>query len=160
MVASPASTDCGIGTVHPDGWRGAAVRVDVGLHIPEFRIPLTVQRLVMEAAANRDFAPIHHDREITRTTGTSEPYANTMLIQAILEATVRQWMGLDGKLRKLSFSMRSFAPVGATLSGHGKIVSREMQDQHGLVELEVWTQSNEYRTAIGTATVWLPNVSP
>ena len=40
-----------------------------GAELPEFAVPLTIQRLVMEAGANRDFAPMHHDREIARATG-------------------------------------------------------------------------------------------
>ena len=35
--------------------------VKVGDELPELALPLTVQRLVMEAAANRDFVPLHHD---------------------------------------------------------------------------------------------------
>ena len=33
--------------------------VKVGDELPELALPLTVQRLVMEAAANRDFVPLH-----------------------------------------------------------------------------------------------------
>ena len=127
-----------------------------GTDLPAFPLALTLQRLVMEAAANRDFAPIHHDREITRATGAPEPYANTMLVQAMFEATLRQWMGLGGRLRKLSFSMRSFAASGAMLTGHGKVLAKRAEDGGGFVDLEVWTESGGRRAAIGTATVWVP----
>jgi acyl dehydratase len=131
-----------------------------GAELPPFSVPLTIQRLVMEAAANRDFAPIHHDREIARATGAPDPYANTMLLQAIFEATVRQWMGLSGRLRRLSFSMRSFATVGAVLSGHGRVRARQPGDGGGLVDLEVWAESGGAPAAVGTATVWLPSTDP
>jgi acyl dehydratase len=83
-------------------------QVRQGEQIPAFPLALTLQRLVMESAANRDFAPIHHNREIARAGGAPQPYANTMLVQAMFEATLRQWMGLDGRLRKLAFA----APLG------------------------------------------------
>ena len=54
--------------------------VAAGAELAPFSIPLTIQRLVMEAAANRDFTPIHHDRELTRDSGAPDPYANTMLV--------------------------------------------------------------------------------
>jgi acyl dehydratase len=127
-----------------------------GAELPPFSIPLTIQRLVMEAAANRDFTPIHHDREITRATGAPDPYANTMLLQAVFEATVRQWMGLGGRLRRLGFSMRSFATVGAVLSGHGRVSATHPGDHGGLVDLEIWAESGGARAAVGSATVWLP----
>ena len=127
-----------------------------GAELPPFSIPLTIQRLVMEAAANRDFTPIHHDREFTRATGAPDPYANTMLLQAVFEATVRQWMGLGGRLRRVGFSMRSFATVGAVLSGHGRVSATRPGDDGGLVDLEIWAESGGTRAAVGSATVWLP----
>jgi hypothetical protein len=81
-----------------------------------------------------------------------------MLVQAMFEATLRQWMGLDGRLRKLAFSMRAFATAGSTLTGHGRITSKRLELNGGLVELEVWTESGGARAATGTATVWLPTV--
>jgi acyl dehydratase len=125
--------------------------------LPPFALPLTVQRLVMEAGANRDFTPIHHDREITRATGAPDPYANTMLVQAIFEATLREWMGLAGRLRTLRFSMRSFATTGAVLSGHGRVTARRAEEGGGFIDLEIWAESDGRQTATGTAMVWLPD---
>ena len=131
--------------------------VAVGVELPEFSVPLTIQRLVREAAANRDFAPIHHDRDIARATGAPDPYANTMLVQAVFEATLREWMGLAGRLRRLGFSMRSFAVVGAILSGHGQVTGKRQGDGGGEVDVDVWTASSGTKTASGTATVWRPS---
>jgi acyl dehydratase len=130
--------------------------VTVGVELPAFSVPLTIQRLVREAAVNRDFAPIHHDRDIARATGAPDPYANTMLVQAVFEATLREWMGLAGRLRRLAFSMRSFAVVGAILSGHGVVTGKRQSDGGGEVDVDVWTASGGTKTALGTATVWLP----
>jgi acyl dehydratase len=128
-----------------------------GAELPEFAIPLTIQRLVMEAAANRDFAPMHHDREITRATGAPEPYANTMLTQAVFEATLREWMGLAGRLSRLRFKMQSFATAGSILSGHGRVTGKRAADGGGFVDVDVWTASGGAQTATGTATIWLPD---
>jgi acyl dehydratase len=131
--------------------------VTEGTEIPRFTVPLSIQCLVMEAGANRDFTPIHHDRELARATGAPDPYANTMLIQSVLEATLREWMGLAGRLRLLRFNMRAFALAGAILSGHGRVVERRAGDGGGFVDLEIWTDSGGTKTAVGTATVWLPD---
>ena len=131
--------------------------VAAGAELPPFSVPLTLQRLVMEAAANRDFTPIHHDRELTRATGAPDPYANTMLVQAVFEATLREWMGLAGRLRGLKFSMRSFAAAGAILAGHGRVTATRAGDGGGFVDVEIWTESGGTRAATGTATVWLPD---
>jgi acyl dehydratase len=127
--------------------------VAVGDELSPYPLALTLQRLVMEAAANRDFAPIHHDRQIARATGAAEPFANVMLIQALLEATLRNWMGLDGRLCRLAVNLRSFAPAGAVLTGHARVTGKRAD---GSVDLEVWTESSGNRAASGTATVRLP----
>lgn len=127
-----------------------------GAELPEFALPLTIQRLVMEAAANRDFAPMHHDREIARATGAPEPYANTMLIQAVFEATLREWMGLAGRLRSLQFKMQSFGAAGAILSGHGRVTGKRADDSGGFIDVDIWTASGGTQTATGKATIWLP----
>src|SRR5581483_4416959 len=88
--------------------------------------------------------------------GAPDPYANTMLLQAVFEATVRQWMGLEGRLRRLGFSMRSFATAGAVLSGHGRVRGTQPADGGGFVDLEIWAESGGTRAAAGSATVWLP----
>lgn len=129
--------------------------VATGAELPEFTLPLTLQRLVMEAAANRDFASIHHDPEIARATGAPGPYANTMLLQALFEATLRQWMGLGGRLRKVGFTMRSFATAGATVTGRGRVVATRAAEGGGFVDVEIWTDQGGTATATGTATVWL-----
>jgi acyl dehydratase len=127
-----------------------------GDELPPRPLALTLQRLVMEAGVNRDFAPIHHDGEIARATGAAAPFANVMLIQALLEATLREWMGLDGRLCKLGLSMRSFAPAGSVMTGHGRVTATRADAGGGLVDLEVWTEAAGHRAAVGTATVWLP----
>ena len=35
-----------------------------GMELPTVSIPITLQRLVMEAGANRDFSLIHHDCQV------------------------------------------------------------------------------------------------
>lgn len=124
--------------------------------LPPFLLPLTVQRLVMEAGVNRDFAPIHSDRELAQASGAPDMYANTMLFQALFEGSLRQWMGLGGRLRKLGFSMRSFTMPGHEVTVLGRVTGKRADDGQGFVDLEVWTEVDGNRTAEGTATVELP----
>lgn len=130
--------------------------VQEGAQLPPFEVALTVQRLVMEAATNRDFAPIHHDRDLARASGAPDMYANTMMIQGLFEATIREWMGLGGRLRKLGFSMRVFNCAGDLVVGRGQVTGTRVAGGEGLVDLEVWTEAGEGRTVQGSATVALP----
>lgn len=131
-------------------------QVSEGDELPPFGLALTLQRLVMEAGANRDFAPIHHNADIARASGAPGPFANVMLVQALLEAALRDWMGMDGRLRKLGVKLGSFATAGDMMTGHGRVTATRPEEHGGLVDLDVWTESAGARAAVGTATVWLP----
>lgn len=130
--------------------------VSEGDEVPPFRLPLTVQRLVMEAGVNRDFAPIHSDRELAQASGSPDMYANTMLLQAAYEATLREWMGLTGRLRRLGFGMRVFNTPNEVLVGRATVTATRLDGDEGLVDLAVWTETSAGRTTEGTATVSLP----
>ena len=65
--------------------------ITVGLELPTASIPITLQRLVMEAGANRDFSLIHHDSQVARATGASGAFANTFFLMGMFERVMREW---------------------------------------------------------------------
>jgi acyl dehydratase len=132
--------------------------VEVGAAVPPYAVELTMQRLVMEAGANRDFAPSHFDRELVRTEGREDVFANTMLLQTMFEVMLRGWMGPAGRIRKLGFRMHDVNYVDQTLSAHG-VVTRCIEGPHsGSVELDIWLQTRaQGKTTSGKAVVELPN---
>ena len=130
--------------------------VAVGEELPEFELPLTLQRLVMEAGVNRDFTPLHYDLEDTRQTGAPGAYANTMLIEAMMEAMLRNWMGNVGELRELNLKMISFNLAGTVIRTGGRVVDVTRDEDRGLVEAELWMRSGEIPTVEGTAVLALP----
>lgn len=131
--------------------------VYVGEEITPFGVPLTLQRLVMEAAANRDFTPLHHDRDDARATGAPDAYANTMFIQALLEAGLRTWMGSRGWLEELEIRMVAFNLVGRLVTAHGRVSRVESDGDGGAVSLDVWLEADGERTVVGEARVRLPH---
>ena len=51
--------------------------VEVNDLIPVLRLPLTTNRLIMAAGANRDFVAMHNDNEAGRRAGAPGMFANT-----------------------------------------------------------------------------------
>jgi acyl dehydratase len=131
--------------------------VFIGEEIAPFGVRLTLQRLVMEAAANRDFTPLHHDRDDARATGAPDAYANTMFIQTLLEAGLRTWMGSRGWLEELEIRMVAFNLVGRVVTAHGRVSKVEPDDDGGAVWLDVWLDADGERTVVGEARVRLPS---
>ena len=122
--------------------------VQVGDSLPPFTVPLTLQRLAMEAAANRDFAPWHLDAAAARGSGAPEVFANTTLVETLLEAGIRSWCGSDARIRTLDFALKGFTCVGDVVSATGEVTAK---DGAGVVELAVWLESGRGRTVEGSA---------
>ena len=128
--------------------------VKPGDEIPAISIPVTLQRLVMEAGSNRDFSLIHHNREIAQSTGASDAYMNTFFILGLFERMLREWMGVKGRLRKIhSLQMKSFNVVGDIVICKGKVVTKS---EDGEVSLELSMDNNETTSVTALAVVVIP----
>ena len=129
--------------------------VSVGDKLGPMSLPITRQRLVMAAGANRDFSLIHHDRDVARATGAPDAYMNTFFIAGMFERLLREWMGHRGTLDKITgLRMQVFNAVGDTVTFKGRVTAlREATRQ---VDIELWSESNDARTVRAAAMVSLP----
>lgn len=128
--------------------------VSVGQELTPVTFPITVYRLVMEAAANRDFNSIHHNTQYAQATGAGEMYANTLFLLGMWERAVRDWIGPAGKMHSITgFRMRSFNYVGDTTTVTGKVLEIE----NGSIRIEMLSSNSEGVTVgPGIVTVSLP----
>lgn len=125
-----------------------------GDELPPYAVLLTLQRLVMAAGSSRDFSPIHFDREAGRATGAQDAYANTILLETLLEACVRSWAGPAARIRALAIRMLSFNCVGDRIAARG--VVREVPADGRTAALELWIESHRGVTVRASATVEFP----
>ena len=135
--------------------------VNEGDELPPLPMHITVTRLVIEAGANRDFNQIHHNTPVSKATGAPDMYANNVFIQSWWERCVREYIGLDGRIKKVGpFRMRIFNVIGETAVTKG-VVKRKWQDAgQNLVELELWTEiSKGTSVGPGPVVVTLPSRS-
>lgn len=160
----------GTGTHVPDrgtdprsDWRAQLFFEDAkeGDEVPHVAFPITIQRLVMEAGANRDYNGIHHNREIARSYGAPDMFCNNFFLQAMWERTVREYIGLQGVIRKIGpFRMRIFNPVGHTVVVKGNVLRKFQQDGRNLVELRMWSENSRgISVGPGPVLVTLPSRS-
>ena len=110
--------------------------VSVGQEIGPIEIPITLQRLVMEAGANRDFSLIHHDRDVAQATGAADAYMNTFFIAGMFERLLREWMGPRGFLNRIgNLRMSAFNVVGDVVKFSARVTG--MCEDSSQVELEL-----------------------
>ncbi len=132
-----------------------------GDDVPEVVFPITIQRLVMAAGANRDFNGMHHNREIAQFHGVPEMFCNNFFLQGMWERTVREYIGLRGVIRKIGpLRMRIFNLAGDTVVVKGKVFRKFRQDGQNLVELKMWSENSRgISVGPGPVLVTLPSGS-
>lgn len=128
--------------------------VAVNDELPSIEIPITLQRLVIEAGANRDFSLMHHDAGVARTTGAPDAFANTYFLMGMFERLIRQWAGTDARIRKIGpLRMLLFNAVGDTIQFKGVVES--FDKKAGTVSLSMWVDSERGQTVTAKALVEL-----
>jgi hypothetical protein len=129
--------------------------VVIDAELQSVSIPLSLQRLVMEAGANRDLSSIHHDNDAAVATGAPGVYMNTYFIMGMIERLVREWMGLQGQIKKIGpLRMKMFNCVGNTVVFTGKV--RQKNEEDHLVVLDIRSETLKGETVSAEATVSLP----
>lgn len=129
-----------------------------GEELESIPFPISIYRLVMEAGANRDFNSIHHNSEYAKQTGAPDMYANNIFLQGMWERTVRNYIGLAGKINRLKgFRMNVFNTVGETVITKGRVKRKWKEGESYLAELEVWSENpSGISVGPGRVTVELP----
>lgn len=134
--------------------------VNEGDEINEVQYPLTVQRMVMAAGANRDFNPIHHSTYAANAGGAADMYAMNFFHNGMWERTVREYIGLAGVIKQTGpFRMRIFSTVGDTVVVRGKVTRKYKEGNEALVELELQSllaTNGNVSVGPGPVTVTLP----
>ena len=131
------------------------VDISVGDELPPITIPITLQRLVMEAGANRDLSLIHHDSNVARATGAPDAFANTYFLLGMFERLMREWAGPEPRVRKIGpLRMMIFNAVGDTIEFRGKVES--VDEKTSAVGLDMWVESNRGKTVTAKAIMGFP----
>ena len=134
--------------------------VNEGDEVPALEFPMTVHRLVVQAGGNMDFAQIHHNTEVAQAQGAPEMYANNVFSQAMWERTIREFIGLDGVIKKMGpFRMKTFTIVGETVRVHGNVSRKWQEGGENFVEFSLASTISSGDSVVGTMTATLPSRS-
>ncbi len=129
------------------------VDVQEGEALPTLNFPLSIYRMVVAAGANRDFNSIHHNSEYARASGAPDMYANILFLQGMWERLVRDYIGLAGKIHRISgFRMKIFNTVGDTVIVKATVTRKWQESGIGLVEFEIWSE-NKSGVSVGPGRV-------
>lgn len=133
--------------------------VKVGDEVPPVVKEITNKHLVMFEAASWDFAPGHYDRDYAKAQELfRDIYVDGPMVNCWFGHMLMDWIGNDGRIKKLGAQYRGTQYPGDTITCKGKVVNKYTEGGRNLVVLEIWAQNqNDERTTNGSATVSLPS---
>ncbi|HEY3940898.1 MAG TPA: hypothetical protein VGL60_00310 [Acidimicrobiales bacterium] len=130
---------------------------EVGQELPTFERMSGFHAWNRYAAVNEEFVPIHMDDDAGKAAGNAGAFGMGNLQVAYLHALLRQWMGDEGRIVSVACQMRAPNLRGLRTIAGGRVVAVRPEGGETLVDLEVWTQTEEGTVMTpGTATVALP----
>ena len=131
--------------------------VNAGDHLPPYGLWLNYQRIVMSVAADRMFSSIHHNRDAAQSGGLDDIIFNTLGYEMVFEITLRRWIGLDGRLKKIGpFKMVKNSHPGDTLICRCTVTEKLAEAGDQLVRLDITVDNPRGEAARGEAIVSLP----
>ena len=131
--------------------------IEVGTEIPPFVRQPGFHHWNRYAAVNDEFVPIHMDDEAGRAAGYPSAFGQGNLQWSYLHNVLRQWLGDDGTIERLSCTFRGANVKDQTVTARGRITAVSEREGRRVVELDVWTENEAGAPlAPGTARVSIP----
>jgi acyl dehydratase len=130
--------------------------VQVGDQLPSFQRATGFHHWNRYAAVNDEFVPIHMDDEAGKAAGYSSAFGMGNLQWSYLHNMLRNWIGDDGRILRLSCQFRAPNTKGQTVTAHGIVTAIRQDGGQQVVDVEIWTETQDgTKLAPGSATVAL-----
>lgn len=95
----------------------------------------TYKAVIHDAAATRDFYPVHHDPEWARSAGTETIFLNTMALQGLVDRSALEWAGPEWRVAERTIRMAGSALAGKKLTVEATV--EEVSPEDDQVTLDV-----------------------
>ena len=132
--------------------------VNEGDEVPQLVKKLTKKNLVVYAVTAGDLYELHYDKDTATAQGFKDVIVQGRLKSALLAQAVTDWIGDDGKVKKLTCNNRGADYPGDEFTVKGKVAKKYQDNGENLMELEVWGENPAGdKTTFGTAVAALPS---
>jgi acyl dehydratase len=132
--------------------------VNEGDEIPHLVKKLTKKNLVVYAVTAGDLYELHYDKDTATAQGFKDVIVQGRLKSALLAQAVTDWIGDEGKVKKLTCNNRGADYPGDEFTVKGKIIKKYQDNGENLVELDLWGENPAGdKTTFGIAVAALPS---
>ena len=120
--------------------------------------PMTTTHIMRWSSAIENWHRIHYDHHFaTGHDGLPNVLVNGSWKQQVMCQLMKDWVGLEGWMWRISFQHRAMNVPGDTLTAWGNVTDKYERDGLGIVECEIGLKNQEGAEACpGRATVVLP----
>ncbi|MCJ7523182.1 MAG: hypothetical protein MUP21_13325 [Dehalococcoidia bacterium] len=131
--------------------------VTEGDGIPSISLEITRNRIVMIICGTRDIFPLHHDPDFARSAGYEAPVVATAFLQGFLGRCLTDWTGPNGRIRKLSLTLKAPNYAGDIISAEGKVTRKYLENSDHMIDCEIAVVKQDGSTTVNAeATVSVP----
>ena len=131
-----------------------------GTKIPPSENKVRLIEMLRYGAATWSFFLLHLEKEYAQKQGFRDANIQGPMYGALCAKMLSNWIGVDGRLKKLGYNVRVMGFPGDTLTCKGKVVRKYADGGANLADCELWVENqNAEKVATGTATVALPSRS-
>lgn len=128
-----------------------------GEEIPALVKNLTKKNLVIYAVTAGDLYELHYDKDTATAQGFKDVIVHGRLKSALLAQAVGNWIGDEGKIKKLTCNNRGADYPGDDFTVRGRVTRKYQEGSENLVELDLWGENPAGdKTTFGTAVASLP----
>ncbi len=133
--------------------------VEVDMGIPSLvKGPMTQAHIMRWSSSQENWHRIHYDHPFALD---HEKLPNVLVNgswkQQVMCQLIKDWVGLEGWLWKISFQHRAMNVPGDVITAWGKVTDKYEQDGFGIVELEIGLRNqDDVEACPGKATAVLP----
>lgn len=128
----------------------------VGDDLPEVRLDISYQRVVLNAAATWDWFPGHHNPFYARSQGQRTIYLSTIFFHGFVDRLVTDWAGPGAFVTRRKITMRSSIFAGETAIARGRVVALHEETDGLLVDIEASVDGPDGPCVPAEVTVRLP----
>jgi acyl dehydratase len=134
--------------------------VTEGEAIPRVELDVPLKRVILDAAATRDYFPGHHNVDYAREQGQKTIYINTMFFQGFIDRVITDWAGPETWIRRRRMTMQRSIYAGDTMYGEGRVTRRWVDgDGRHLVDVELEVGNQDGLVCPAGATLELPSAA-
>jgi acyl dehydratase len=134
--------------------------VEVGNELPELVLDITPTLIVSTAIATRDYQDVHHDRDLAEQKGSKDIFMNILTTNGFVGRFITDWAGPEALLRSVSIRLGAPNYPYDTMRMTGRVTSKDVANDVGIVEVEVVGRNGLGDHVIGTVRLELPITKP